>query len=36
MAQRLGGAPVAVVPGAVTFGMLPVYGDILRHAAGAG
>jgi pimeloyl-ACP methyl ester carboxylesterase len=36
MAQRLGGAPVAVEPGAATFGMVPVYPDILRHAAGLG
>lgn len=34
MAQRLGGAPVNVVPGAATFGMLPAYPDVLRHAAG--
>jgi pimeloyl-ACP methyl ester carboxylesterase len=33
MAVRLGGAPVTVVPGAATFGMLPVYPDALRHAA---
>jgi pimeloyl-ACP methyl ester carboxylesterase len=33
MAERLGGAPVTVVPGAATFGMLPVYGDAIRHAA---
>src|SRR3954452_874204 len=33
MAQRLGGAPVTVVPGAATFGMVNVYPDVLRHAA---
>ena len=33
MAKRLGGAPVTIVPGAATFGMLPVYPDALRHAA---
>jgi pimeloyl-ACP methyl ester carboxylesterase len=33
MAQRLGGAPVTVVPGAATFGMVSVYPDVLRHAA---
>jgi hypothetical protein len=33
MAQRLGDAPVTVVPGASTFGMLSVYPDVLRHAA---
>lgn len=33
MAQRLGGAPVTVVPGAATFGMVSVFGDVLRHAA---
>jgi pimeloyl-ACP methyl ester carboxylesterase len=33
MAQRLGGAPVTVVRGAATFGMVPVYPDVLRHAA---
>jgi pimeloyl-ACP methyl ester carboxylesterase len=33
MAQRLGGAPVTLVPGAATFGMLPAYPDALRHAA---
>jgi pimeloyl-ACP methyl ester carboxylesterase len=36
LAQRLGGATVTVVPGAATFGMLPVYPDLLRHAAGLG
>jgi pimeloyl-ACP methyl ester carboxylesterase len=36
MARRLGDAPVTVVPGAATFGMLPVYPDVLRHAAGLG
>jgi pimeloyl-ACP methyl ester carboxylesterase len=34
MAQRLGGAPVSVVPGAASFGMVRVYPDALRHAAG--
>jgi pimeloyl-ACP methyl ester carboxylesterase len=34
MAQRLGDAPVTVVPGVATFGMLHVYPDILRYAAG--
>jgi pimeloyl-ACP methyl ester carboxylesterase len=33
MAQRLGGAPVTVVPRAATFGMVSVYPDVLRHAA---
>jgi pimeloyl-ACP methyl ester carboxylesterase len=33
LAERLGGAPVTVVPGAATFGLLPVYADVLRHAA---
>jgi hypothetical protein len=33
MAQRLGAAPVTVVPGAATFGMLSVYPDVLSHAA---
>lgn len=36
MAQRLGGAPVTVLPGAATFGMLGVYPDVLRHAAALG
>jgi pimeloyl-ACP methyl ester carboxylesterase len=34
LAAALGGAPVTVVEGAATFGMLPVYGDALRFAAG--
>jgi pimeloyl-ACP methyl ester carboxylesterase len=34
MAQRLGDAPVTVVPGAATFGMVSVFPDVLRHAAG--
>jgi pimeloyl-ACP methyl ester carboxylesterase len=34
MAQRLGDAPVVVVPGAANFGMLAAYPDALRHAAG--
>jgi pimeloyl-ACP methyl ester carboxylesterase len=34
LAARLGGdAPVEVVPGAATFGMLPIYADALRFAA---
>jgi pimeloyl-ACP methyl ester carboxylesterase len=33
MAERLGDAPVTVVPGAATFGMVPVYPAVLRHAA---
>jgi pimeloyl-ACP methyl ester carboxylesterase len=33
MAERLGGAPVTVVPGAATFSMVTVFGDVLRHAA---
>jgi pimeloyl-ACP methyl ester carboxylesterase len=33
MAQRLGDAPVTVVPGAATFGMLSFFPDVLRHAA---
>jgi pimeloyl-ACP methyl ester carboxylesterase len=33
MAERLGGAPVTVVPGAATFAMVSVFGDVLRHAA---
>jgi pimeloyl-ACP methyl ester carboxylesterase len=36
MAERLGGAPVTVVPGVATFGMLCVYPDVLRHAAAFG
>jgi pimeloyl-ACP methyl ester carboxylesterase len=32
MAERLGGAPVTVVPKAATFGMTSVYPDVLRHA----
>lgn len=34
LAERLGGAPVTVVPDAATFGMLPIYADALRFAAG--
>jgi len=34
MAQRLGGAPVHVVPDAATFGLLGVYPDALAFAAG--
>jgi pimeloyl-ACP methyl ester carboxylesterase len=33
MAERLGGGPITIVPGAATFGMLPVFPDVLRHAA---
>lgn len=33
MAQRLGSAPVTIVPRAATFGMLPVFPDVIRHAA---
>jgi len=33
MAHRLGDAPVTVVPGAATFGMVSVFLDVLRHAA---
>jgi pimeloyl-ACP methyl ester carboxylesterase len=33
LAQRLGGAPVTVVPEAATFAMVPVFPDVLRHAA---
>jgi len=33
MAEHLGGAPVTVVPGAATFAMVSVFGDVLRHAA---
>jgi pimeloyl-ACP methyl ester carboxylesterase len=33
MAQRLADAPVTVVPGTATFGMLRVYPEVLRHAA---
>jgi pimeloyl-ACP methyl ester carboxylesterase len=36
MAQRLGDAPVTVVPGAATFGMVSVFPDVLRHAAALG
>ena len=32
MAQRFGGAPVTVVPGVATFGMVSVYPHVLRHA----
>ena len=32
LAERLGGAPVHVVPGAATFGCVPVYGDVLAFA----
>lgn len=35
LATLLGGPPVTVVPEAATFGLLPVYPDALRHAAGA-
>jgi len=33
LAERLGGAPVTVVPGVATFGMTRVLDDVLRHAA---
>jgi pimeloyl-ACP methyl ester carboxylesterase len=33
LSERLGGAPVTVVPGAATFGMLPVFPEVLAHAA---
>ncbi len=33
MAERLGGAPVTVVPGAATFAMVQVFPDVLRNAA---
>jgi pimeloyl-ACP methyl ester carboxylesterase len=33
LAERLGGAPVTVVPGAATFGMVPVLGDVLQFLA---
>jgi pimeloyl-ACP methyl ester carboxylesterase len=33
LSKRLGGAPVSVVPGAATFGMVIAYPDALRHAA---
>jgi pimeloyl-ACP methyl ester carboxylesterase len=36
MAQRLGDAPVTVVPGAATFGMVSRFPDVLRHAAALG
>jgi pimeloyl-ACP methyl ester carboxylesterase len=34
LASSVGGAPVRVVPGAATFGLMPYYGDALRFAAG--
>jgi pimeloyl-ACP methyl ester carboxylesterase len=33
MAERLGGAPVTIVPEAATFGLRQVFSDALRHAA---
>ena len=33
MAHRFGDAPVTVVPGAATFGMVSVFPEVLRHAA---
>jgi pimeloyl-ACP methyl ester carboxylesterase len=33
LAERLGGAPVTVVPGAATFGLVPVFGDVLGFLA---
>jgi pimeloyl-ACP methyl ester carboxylesterase len=35
LAGQLGGAPVDVVPGAATFGMLAIYADALRFASSA-
>jgi pimeloyl-ACP methyl ester carboxylesterase len=34
LAALLGDAPVTVVPDAATFGVMPLYGDVLRFAAG--
>jgi pimeloyl-ACP methyl ester carboxylesterase len=34
LAELLGGAPVHVVPGAATFGLMPRYGEALAFAAG--
>jgi pimeloyl-ACP methyl ester carboxylesterase len=34
LAERLSGAPVHVVPGAGTFGLLPRYPEVLRFAGG--
>jgi pimeloyl-ACP methyl ester carboxylesterase len=34
LSERLGGAPVHVVPGAGTFGVVPVLADVLTFAAG--
>jgi pimeloyl-ACP methyl ester carboxylesterase len=34
LAEAVGGAPVHVVPGAATFGLMPYYGDALRFASG--
>ena len=34
LAELLGGAPVHVVPGAGTFGLMPRYDDALRFATG--
>ncbi|HEX8085047.1 MAG TPA: alpha/beta hydrolase [Solirubrobacteraceae bacterium] len=36
LAERFGGAPVTVVPGAGTFAMISVYPDVLTHAAALG
>jgi hypothetical protein len=33
LAERLGGAPVRAVPGAATFGLVPVFPDVLRFAS---
>ena len=35
LAARLGGAQVAIVPAAATFGLRPFYGDVLTFAMGA-
>ena len=34
MAERLGDAPVTVVPGAATFGMVPTLPEVLAFASG--
>jgi pimeloyl-ACP methyl ester carboxylesterase len=33
LAERLGGAPVRTVPGAATFGLVPVFPDVLRFVS---
>ena len=35
LAERLGDPPVNVIPEAATFGLVPIYPDALRLAAGA-